>query len=38
MWAIKHVYDGLSGSSLNNAVELFKTMFPVSKFAEKIHL
>jgi hypothetical protein len=30
MWALKHVYNGLSDNSGKDIVELFKTMFPDS--------
>ena len=38
MWALKHVYNGLSDNSAKNVVDLFKTMFPDSKVAEKKRL
>ena len=38
MWALKHVYNGLSANSAKNVVDLFKTMFPDGKIAEKIQL
>ena len=38
MWALKHVYSGLSDNSAKNVVGLFKTMFPDSKIAEKMQL
>ena len=36
MWALKHVYNGLSDNSAKNVVDLFQTMFPDSKVAEKM--
>ena len=38
MWALKHVYNGLSDNSAKNVVDLFKTMFPDSKVVEKMRL
>ena len=38
MWALKHLYNGLSDNSEKKNVGLFKTMFPDRKTAEKMQL
>ena len=38
MSALKRVYNGLNDNSAKNVVDLFKTMFPDSKVAEKMQL
>ena len=38
MWELKHLYNELSDNSSKNVVDLFKTMLPGSKFAEKMQL